>query len=116
MGRKMEHRKRVGTGKRKAAYEKTNGHCIYCGKYCGETAALEHVIPVSVFVWTGQDSAKANHVDNLYVSCEECNIAKGDKILENEDIRNLGGIGEEDVGVSSPSSTSTIPRSQHTAI
>jgi len=81
---------------------KQNGKCFYCYKELwtgkpehnadckrGDLATIDHIKPRS--------KGGSNRKENIVISCQECNLAKADRIYSNEyrfrDIR-LSGAGK----------------------
>lgn len=63
--------------KREKVFNKTNGKCIYCG--CDidiKTFHIEHMKPKSTL------KIDKDHIDNLYPSCKDCNLSKGNLTIE----------------------------------
>lgn len=78
----MEQRKRRKLSKqeRKIIYQKTNGHCAYCGcKLELTNMQADHIQP---FYLGGTDE-----LDNFFPSCRSCNHYKS--TLDLEDFRNM---------------------------
>ena len=66
--------KNINTSKRKVVYQKTMGHCAYCGiKLDPFSFVVEHVVSRK---WGGTNSLK-----NLLPSCTSCNSLKRDHTL-----------------------------------
>lgn len=66
--------------KREKVFKKTNGKCIYCG--CDldyYNFHVDHMKPKSKLNYD------KNNIDNLFPSCADCNLLKGN--LEVEDFR-----------------------------
>ena len=63
----------IGTGKRRSAWRRSNGHCWYCGLTLDpfNTFTLDHVVP--------QSQGGTNAVENLVAACKSCNSSKGQK-------------------------------------
>lgn len=71
----MANRYKMSDKKRKAVYDKFNGHCAYCGcKISYRELVVDHFI---AFSKNGGDK-----IDNLFPSCELCNGRKHDFGLE----------------------------------
>ena len=66
----------IGTGKRRSAWRRSNGHCWYCGLTLDpfDTFTLDHVVP--------QSQGGSNAVENLVAACKSCNSSKGQKSVE----------------------------------
>lgn len=61
--------------KRLQIYQKTNGHCSYCGKLLPiDTWVVEHMNP--------KIKLGGNNIDNLTPSCHSCNSAKRQRTVE----------------------------------
>ena len=70
-----KRRKQYSRGTRELIYKQANGCCQLCGrKITYEQATLDHVIPL---VMGGIDS-----VENLQLSCNQCNQLKGNILPE----------------------------------
>ena len=55
--------------------DKTQGRCAYCGrKLTLETMTLDHIVPKS--------KGNNNNYTNLFASCQQCNILKGDRTIK----------------------------------
>ena len=60
---------------RRMIFEKTNGHCSYCGcEIDFYNFHVDHIKPIN----KGGNSK----IDNLFPSCCDCNLSKGDSDLE----------------------------------
>lgn len=71
-------RKRLTRTEREFIFQKTNGHCAYCGrelKY--EQMQVDHVIPLDGWNYSGPDT-----LDNMLPSCRSCNHYKSRSSLE----------------------------------
>lgn len=63
--------------RREKIFNKTNGKCIYCG--CDlefNNFHIEHKIPKSKL------RKNKNNIENLFPTCVDCNLLKGDLDLE----------------------------------
>lgn len=71
---------------RARVYAKTGGKCVYCGDMA---EAIEHLIP--------KCKGGSNNIENLFPSCNKCNLSKGSKTIHDFKVRlhldNLGLIG-----------------------
>ena len=68
-------RKAVKKSVRFATFERDDYKCRYCGKQPpAVTLVIDHIVPVS--------RGGTNNIDNLAVSCEDCNNGKGAVELE----------------------------------
>lgn len=65
-----KRKKRKGAD-RSQVYRKTHGRCIYCGAHLADGWHVEHVRPIA--------RGGTNRINNLWPSCADCNLAKGDK-------------------------------------
>ena len=65
------------TPSRAMIYKRDNNKCQYCG--ATRSLTIDHVIPRSK---GGQDTW-----DNLVVACASCNVKKGDKLLEQTNMK-----------------------------
>jgi 5-methylcytosine-specific restriction endonuclease McrA len=72
----LENRKGQVCGKRQTVYEKTDGHCAYCGTELGKlkNMTLDHIVPLSL--------DGGNGVNNMFPACLTCNQAKGALTVE----------------------------------
>ena len=70
-------RKRLSPTERKAIYDKTNGHCAYCGcEITFKQMQADHVIPMDryeMYAAIGQD---IDTVENMLPACRSCNKYK----------------------------------------
>lgn len=71
--RSGERRPGIPTAIARAVYERDGGTCVYCGAHEGRMH-LDHVKP-----WS---KGGLHSVNNLCVSCANCNMSKGAKTLE----------------------------------
>lgn len=56
--------------------------CVYCGKSSPDVKLhIDHLIPKS--------KNGSNKIENLVTACEECNIGKGDKILNEKNYKKI---------------------------
>ena len=75
MAQKCKARKRLTLHIRTKVYQKTNGHCAYCGcflKY--KDMRVDHVVAIKR---GGKDT-----INNMLLSCRQCNYCKGTLTLE----------------------------------
>ena len=61
-----------GTNLRAHIFERDHNRCVYCGKF-RTRLELDHVRPRAI---------GSNRVDNLVVSCRDCNVAKDNQTIE----------------------------------
>ena len=74
----MNQRRKLTKDERMAVYEKTNGHCAYCGcelEY--KDMQVDHVIPINGWSEQGEDT-----MDNMLPACRSCNHYKSRSTLE----------------------------------
>ena len=74
----MNHRRKLTKADRLEVYNKTNGHCSYCG--CELRFAdmqVDHVVPINGWSEQGADT-----LDNMLPACRSCNHYKGRSPLE----------------------------------
>ena len=80
MGRQyINKRRRLRKAERKAVYNKTGGHCAYCGcdlKF--EDMQVDHVVPLNGWSKQGTDT-----LDNMLPACRSCNHYKSIMDIEN---------------------------------
>lgn len=55
---------------KKQLKERYGQRCVYCGCYIGDDFTIDHVIP--------QCRGGTNNIDNLVISCIDCNKEKDD--------------------------------------
>jgi CRISPR/Cas system Type II protein with McrA/HNH and RuvC-like nuclease domain len=68
-------RKRLNKKQRRRVYDKTSGHCAYCGcELRIEDMQIDHVVPLHN---GGRDAP-----DNMLPACRSCNHYKGGNYLE----------------------------------
>lgn len=73
----MNQRRKLTKDERMAVYEKTNGHCAYCGcelEY--KDMQVDHVIPINGWSEQGSDT-----LDNMLPACRSCNHYKSRSTL-----------------------------------
>lgn len=70
--------------KRRKIWNKSNGHCWYCGIEIGEKGwHADHFIPVVRDLTTNKMTKKElDTIDNLVPACASCNIQKGSMPIE----------------------------------
>ena len=64
-------------------FNKTNGHCFYCG--CYNPDSIDHFLPKYLFnKWDlgSIDGYEIDATENLFLSCMDCNRRKGRKAPE----------------------------------
>lgn len=67
---------------RELVYNKTNGHCAYCGCELPTRWHIDHIKPVVRDLTTGEYDKSLDNVDNLLPACPSCNIIKNSQPLE----------------------------------
>lgn len=71
----MANRRKLTKAERMAVYQKTNGHCAYCGCLINfSEMQADHVVPLHC---GGEDT-----LDNLLPACRSCNHYKGTSTVE----------------------------------
>jgi 5-methylcytosine-specific restriction endonuclease McrA len=72
----LENRNGQVNGKRKIVYDKTGGHCAYCGAELGKIKkmTIDHIVPLSL--------EGGNDINNMLPACLTCNQAKGALTVE----------------------------------
>ena len=72
----LKNKKGQVQGKRKIVYEKTYGHCAYCGAELGKLKkmTIDHIVPLSL--------EGGNDVNNMLPACLTCNQEKGALTVE----------------------------------
>lgn len=78
-GQFLTKRRRLTKAERKAVYNKTGGHCAYCGcdmKF--EDMQVDHVVPLNGWSKQGTDT-----LDNMLPACRSCNHYKSIMDIEN---------------------------------
>lgn len=79
----MIKRKSLTKKQRLQVYEKTNGHCAYCGipiEY-GQMQ-VDHVTPFEFAHFVAAEGGDPNGMDNLLPACRPCNYIKSSLVLE----------------------------------
>ena len=74
----MNKRRKLSRNERIALFDKTHGHCAYCG--CELRFAdmqVDHVVPINGWGEQGSDS-----LDNMLPACRSCNHYKSRSTLE----------------------------------
>lgn len=73
---RISRRQSVSDAVRKEVWDKTNGHCWYCGANLEDVCKMQadHAMPAS--------RGGGSHISNLYPSCERCNWDKRDKTVD----------------------------------
>ena len=73
----MAQRRKLTKEERQTIYDKTGGHCAYCGKEISLGAMqVDHMIPIDMYdayKTIGQD---LNDMENLLPACRSCNHYK----------------------------------------
>lgn len=69
-----DNRKRFTKAEREAVYQKTDGHCAYCGREITiREMQIDHVIPIK---FQDREQRDLNAMDNLLPACRPCNKYK----------------------------------------
>lgn len=72
----MNKRKPISKKLREQVYQKSNGHCAYCGCELEiKDMQVDHVLSVARAKWI-KDELDLNNIDNLMPSCRSCNYYK----------------------------------------
>jgi hypothetical protein len=76
-------RRALSKTEREAIYNKTDGHCAYCGEAI-ELKAMQadHVAPMEYAELITIGGNDPNHIDNLLPACRPCNYIKSTMLLE----------------------------------
>ena len=78
----MGNRKRWTTAEREAVYQKTGGHCAYCGREISrQEMQMDHVKPVKLYEGS-EGCADLNDLENILPACRSCNHYKHTFTLE----------------------------------
>lgn len=76
-------RRKLNKSERLAVYDKTNGHCAYCGKEITlQQMQVDHVVPVEFYEAYKAMGQDLNAMDNLLPACRSCNNYKHTLTLE----------------------------------
>ena len=76
-------RKALTKAERLIIYNKTDGHCAYCGEEIELKAMqVDHVAPMEFDGLIEKSGNDPNHIDNLLPSCRSCNYIKSSMMLE----------------------------------
>lgn len=82
-GQFLTKRRRLTKAERKAVYNKTGGHCAYCGcELKFEDMQVDHVAPLNGWSKQGTDT-----LDNMLPACRSCNHYKS--IMDIETFRSM---------------------------
>lgn len=74
----MAERRHLKKDERLKVYNKTHGHCAYCGcKLRYEDMQVDHVVPLNGWSQKGSDT-----LDNMLPACRSCNHYKSRSTLE----------------------------------
>ena len=73
-GKEYQQGELAGWQLRSYVFHRDGRRCAYCGTARAERYELDHIIPRS--------RGGTNRVSNLVVSCQECNVAKGNVSVE----------------------------------
>ena len=74
----MNHRRKLTKTERMTVYNKTGGHCAYCGcELQFKDMQVDHVIPINGWSEQGDDT-----LDNMLPACRSCNHYKSRSTLE----------------------------------
>ena len=73
-GREYQQGELAGWQLRSYVFHRDGRKCAYCGNVKAERYELDHIVPRS--------RGGANRVSNLVVSCQDCNVSKGNQSVE----------------------------------
>ena len=73
-GRQYQQGELAGWQLRSYVFHRDGARCVYCGDAKAERYELDHILPKS--------RGGTDRVSNLVVSCQQCNIAKGNSSIE----------------------------------
>ena len=73
-GREYQQGELAGWQLRSYVFHRDGRKCAYCGNAKAERYELDHIVPRS--------RGGANRVGNLVVSCQDCNVSKGNQSVE----------------------------------
>ena len=73
-GREYQQGELAGWQLRSYVFHRDGAKCAYCGNAKAERYELDHIVPRS--------RSGANRVGNLVVSCQDCNVSKGNQSVE----------------------------------
>lgn len=68
--------------KRQQIYNKSNGHCWYCGDKLKKGWHTDHFLPIRRNPDGTIDNPEHDNIDNLVPACPPCNIMKSDMTIE----------------------------------
>lgn len=68
--------------KRQKVWNKSNGHCWYCGDQLQKGWHVDHFLPLGRNHDGTCDNPENDHIDNLVPSCPSCNIMKSSMDIE----------------------------------
>ena len=62
-------------------YQKTNGHCFYCGSL--NASQIDHFVAKKVYQNFGisKEEVDPDRLENLFLVCQKCNLKKKDKSI-----------------------------------
>jgi 5-methylcytosine-specific restriction endonuclease McrA len=64
-------------------YNKTYGKCAYCGETLFfDKMHIDHIIPKSRFIEISKTNLKVNDINNLFPSCDMCNLSKHNQTVD----------------------------------
>lgn len=71
-------RRRLTPEERKQVYDKTSGHCAYCGRLITvKQMQVDHIVPLNGWHMQGFDT-----LDNMLPACRSCNHYKSSSDIE----------------------------------
>ena len=74
----MTKRRKLTKAERMEVYQKTGGHCAYCGRELDfDAMQVDHVVPLNGWNEQGEDV-----MDNMLPACRSCNHYKSRSTLE----------------------------------
>lgn len=74
----MNQRRKLTKAERLTVYNKTGGHCAYCGRELRfEDMQVDHVVPINGWSEQGSDT-----LDNMLPACRSCNHYKSRSTLD----------------------------------